>query len=635
MSDRPAFPVELSAVNAMSAETFVRYFQDIAEHSPWVAEAAAELRPFVDIASMVAGFEAAVRSVSRDRQLALIRAHPDLAGKAARAGDVADESRREQAGAGLDTLDDEEFARFERLNEAYKARFGFPFILAVKGATKHQILAAFEERIRNEPEAELATALTQIARILRFRIEERVVVERVGEHAETEAGKGPAQGVETSVNNSGENSGDSTGDNLGGKPLNGRFGERAQAMIDALARHSCEEGRLTRVYLSREHRAAADHVASWMRQAGLHVSEDNLGTVRGYLSPNATPSGRVLLIGSHIDTVRDAGRYDGNLGVVAGILAARALIERGTPRPFGIEVLAFGDEEGVRFPTTLLASSAVAGQLDWRALQAADPDGVTVREALVRFGCDPDKAGSAAYDPKEVAGYLEVHIEQGPVLEKENLPVGIVTAIAGASRFRITIRGEAGHAGTVPMALRHDALAAASELILAVEEIARAGTRDNLVATVGEIYAHPGAVNVIPAEVRMPLDVRASSDAARQSAIDAIRARARAIGARRGCVIGMERFHDAATAPCAPRLQAAMEQAITGMGLKPFRLMSGAGHDGQAMVKLTDIGMIFVRCRAGISHNPLEHASVEDIGTAVEVLVRTIETLAQQERNVR
>ncbi|PTW60139.1 allantoate deiminase/N-carbamoyl-L-amino-acid hydrolase [Breoghania corrubedonensis] len=619
MSERPVFPVELAAVNAMTADDFVRHFADVAEHSPWVAEAAAELRPFADVPSMVAGFEAAMRSVSRDRKLALIRAHPDLAGKAANAGKVADDSRREQAGAGLDTLSEDEFARFERLNEAYKVRFDFPFILAVKGATKYQILSAFEERIRNDPETEFATALTQIARILRFRIEDRVTVHGLGE----KTGKGPGETAGGSV------------EKLGDKAVDGRFGVRAQEMIEALARHTSDEGKLTRLYLSREHRAAADDVAAWMRQAGLQVSEDNLGTVRGYLSPNVAGRCRVLLIGSHIDTVRDGGRYDGNLGVVAGILATHGLAERGVERPFGIEVLAFGDEEGVRFPTTLLSSSAAAGQLDWRALQAADADGITVREALTRFGCDPDLAGSAAYDPKEVLGYLEVHIEQGPVLEKENLPVGIVTAIAGASRFRITIRGEAGHAGTVPMALRHDALAAASELVLAVEDIARAGVRDNLVATVGEIYAHPGAVNVIPGEVRMPLDVRAANDAARQAAIDTIRARARAIGARRGCVIGIERFHDAETAPCAPHLQTAMEQAITDIGVKPLRLMSGAGHDGQAMVKLTDIGMIFVRCRAGISHNPLEHASVEDMGTAVEVLVRTIEKLAQQERNVR
>ncbi|MDJ0929528.1 2-oxo-4-hydroxy-4-carboxy-5-ureidoimidazoline decarboxylase [Breoghania sp.] len=528
---------------------------------------------------------------------------------------MADESRREQAGAGLDTLDADEFARFERLNEAYKVRFGFLFILAVKGATKHQILAAFERRIQNDPDIGFATALTQIARILRFRFEERVTVYGFVD----KPGKPDAKPV------------DKTKDNA----VDGRFGERAQEMIDALARHTSEEGKVTRLYLSREHGVAADDVVAWMRQAGLKVSEDNLGTVRGYLPPNVAGHGKLLLIGSHIDTVHDVGRFDGNLGVVAGILAAQGLKERGAELPFGIEVLAFGDEEGVRFPITLLASSTAASHLDWRALQAADGEGVTVREALKEFECDPNVAGGAAYDPKEVLGYLEVHIEQGPVLEKENLPVGIVTAIAGASRFRLSVRGEAGHAGTVPMGLRHDALAAVSELVLAIEEVARAGKRDNLVATVSEISALPGAINVIPGEVRMTLDVRAANDEARASAIDTIRTKARAIGARWGCVVGMDRFHDAATAPCADPLQAAMEQAISGMGVKPLRLMSGAGHDGQAMAKLTDIGMIFVRCRAGISHNLLEHATGEDMGTAVEALIRTIETLAQQERNAR
>ncbi|WP_321340812.1 allantoate amidohydrolase [Breoghania sp.] len=617
MTESPAFPVSLSHVNGLAAEEFIEMFGDIAEHSPWVAEAAAPLRPFEDIPAMIAAFEAAMRAAPRERQMDLVRAHPDLAGKAALAGEMAQESKREQAGAGLDTLTPDEFAAFERLNGAYKERFGFPFILAVKGATKHQILASFEVRVTNEAEVEFSTALAQIARILRFRIEDRVRVERrkTGKTAGTSGEKPVGKPVE--------------------EPVCSRLGKRAGSMIEALARHTEEEGKVTRLFLSPEHRAAADDVASWMRQAGLEVSEDNLGTVRGYLPPTVDGDGRVLLIGSHIDTVRDAGKYDGNLGVVAGILAAEELAAEGVELPFGIEVLAFGDEEGVRFPTTLLSSSAAAGDLDWRALQASDTDGITVREALKRFGADPDKAGSAAYDPKNVLGYLEVHIEQGPVLETEGLPIGIVTAIAGASRFRISLRGEAGHAGTVPMSHRHDALTAASELILAIEKIGRAGSRNHLVATVGEVTVLPGAVNVIPGEVRLSLDVRASTDAARQEAVDAIRGAARAIGAKRGCVVGIERFHDADTAPCSEGLQKTMAQAVSDMGIRPLRLMSGAGHDGQAMAKLTDIGMIFVRCRAGISHNPLEHATGDDMGTAIEALIATIEKLAQQERNVR
>ncbi|AXS40599.1 allantoate amidohydrolase [Breoghania sp. L-A4] len=416
-------------------------------------------------------------------------------------------------------------------------------------------------------------------------------------------------------------------------PVESNLAQAASNYIEALARHTSDEGALTRLYLSREHRAAADEVANWMRDAGLEVSEDNLGTVRGHLAPTRSDgSNRRLLIGSHIDTVRDAGKYDGNFGVVAGILAARSLRDSGTELPFGLDILAFGDEEGVRFPTTLLSSSAVAGALDWQALQGMDADGVSVREALTAFGCDPDKAGAAAYDPRDVIGYLEVHIEQGPVLEAENRPLGIVTAIAGASRFRVSVRGEAGHAGTVPMALRHDALAAASELMLEIEKIASAGVKDSLVATVGEITALPGAVNVIPRDVKFSLDVRAASDAARLEACEAIQYAGRRIGARRGCIFGFERFHDAPTVPCAPRLQAAMETAFSGMGLQPRKLMSGAGHDGQAMARLTDVGMIFVRCRAGISHSPLEYATPQDMGVAVEALVRVIETLAQQER---
>lgn len=419
------------------------------------------------------------------------------------------------------------------------------------------------------------------------------------------------------------------------------FGESAHDYIEQLARHSSDAEALTRLYLSREHRAAADLVTGWMVDAGMSVEMDALGTVRGHLastngngngSGGANSGARRLLIGSHIDTVRDAGKYDGNLGVVAGILAVRDLHERGVELPFGLDVLAFGDEEGVRFPTALLSSSAVAGSLDDESLEARDADGISVREALTAFGCEPDRFREAAFDPDTVLGYLEVHIEQGPVLETENKPLGIVTAIAGASRFKVHVRGEAGHAGTVPMALRHDALVAASALILEIERIATVGVRNGLVATVGEIQAFPGAVNVIPGEVRFTLDLRASSDEPRAEAQAAIQHAAREIGAKRGCVIGIEPFHGVSTVPCSDKLQSAMASAFEDLGQEPRRLMSGAGHDGQAMAKLTEIGMIFVRCRAGISHSPLEQATPEDMGLAVEALVRTIETLAEQER---
>ncbi|HWJ71861.1 MAG TPA: allantoate amidohydrolase [Kaistia sp.] len=414
-----------------------------------------------------------------------------------------------------------------------------------------------------------------------------------------------------------------------------RIGERAQAMVDALATVSADEGALTRLYLTPEHRRAAAMVSGWMEAAGLSTRMDAAGTVRGALPPGAAGrnSNKVLLIGSHIDTVIDGGRFDGNLGVIVGILAVEQLKARGIALPFGLEVLAFGDEEGVRFPVTLTSSAVAAGVFDPRSLDVADAQGVTLREALVAFGGDPERLRQEAYQRPAVLGYLEVHIEQGPVLERAGEPLGVVSAIASQSRHRIRIRGEAGHAGTVPMEMRHDALTAAAEIILAVEAIARKGKKHALVATVGHVEVMPGASNVIPGDVRFSIDVRAATDDARKAAVEEITLFARKIDKRRHVVVGVETVMEKVVATCAPRLAKAIAAGVSAVQGKPARsLMSGAGHDGQSMVQLGDIGMIFVRCRAGISHNPNEWVSIDDMGAAVEALVATIEELARQER---
>ncbi|WP_245427447.1 allantoate amidohydrolase [Pleomorphomonas carboxyditropha] len=409
-----------------------------------------------------------------------------------------------------------------------------------------------------------------------------------------------------------------------------KLGIRAEAMLAELAAFSDGDGNLTRLYLSPAHRAAADRVAAWMRDAGLDVGLDALGTVRGRLKPTAPgrAGNRRLLIGSHIDTVVNAGRYDGMLGVVAGILAVEEIRARGIELPFGVDVLAFGDEEGVRFPTTLVSSSAVAGCLVPSDLDARDADGIALRDALVAFGGDPDAASSAAYARDEALAYIEVHIEQGPVLEAEGLPLGVVTSIAGQSRFSVTVAGEAGHAGTVPMALRRDALAAGAAMMLAIEEVARAGGAHQMVATVGRLAARPGAVNVIPAEVVFTLDIRADADAPRLAAIAELQTRLQAIANDRGVSVTMEKFYESPTTPCAPRLQEAFAEAARDLGLAERRLASGAGHDGHALHHLTDVGMLFVRCRGGISHNPAEFAAIDDMGLAVEALIKAVERLA-------
>ncbi|MCB1502137.1 MAG: allantoate amidohydrolase [Bauldia sp.] len=414
------------------------------------------------------------------------------------------------------------------------------------------------------------------------------------------------------------------------------IGKRAEAMLDALALISADPGRLTRLYLTEEHRRAARLVAEWMRSAGLKVRMDAAGTVHGLLpaAGDGPLAGKRLLVGSHIDTVVDAGRYDGTFGVVAGILAVEELRRRSVALPFGLEVLAFGDEEGVRFPKTLIGSSVVAGALRDPMLDLTDAEGVTIRAALAAFGGDPDALDAEAYRPEDTLGYVEAHIEQGPVLERLGLPLGVVTSIAGQARFRIIVKGEAGHAGTVPMAIRRDALTAAAEMILAIEaigmifDIGHAGeevARTAIVATVGEVKVLPGAGNVIPGEVRFSLDLRAAEDAVRVGAEAEIRQRIGEIAARRNVDAVVETVHEKPVATCAPAMVGRIGTAIGRVtGGEAHRMMSGAGHDGQAMCHLGPIGMIFVRCRGGISHNPAEYASPEDMGLAVVALVETI-----------
>lgn len=408
------------------------------------------------------------------------------------------------------------------------------------------------------------------------------------------------------------------------------LGARASAMIEALAAISSEKDRLVRLFLSPEHRQAADLVAGWMRAAGLEVSEDALGTVRGRMGA-ATGNSRRLLIGSHLDTVIDAGKYDGPLGVIAGIIAADEARKRNIP--VAIDVLAFGDEEGSRFPSTLTSSSAVAGVFEHEALGVADRDGVTMAEALKAYGKNPADIPAAAYRPGEAAAYVEVHIEQGPRLEAAGEALGVVTGIVGQTRLRVTVTGEAGHAGTVPMNMRRDALAGAAEMILAVEIIA-SGAAD-MVATVGRIEAVPGAINIIPARVQFTVDLRCMDDAVRAAALKRLESDCRRAAAARGLNATFDYFHEVGAVACDADLQALLGQAIADAGGNPLPLASGAGHDAQVMAKLCPSVMMFVRCRGGISHNPAEFTSVEDMDAAIAALIRFIERFSETTGSAR
>jgi allantoate deiminase len=390
---------------------------------------------------------------------------------------------------------------------------------------------------------------------------------------------------------------------------------------DALAAISEDPECLTRVFLSPEHRRACELVTSWMRDAGMAVHVDAIGNVVGRYE-GVTPGLPALLLGSHLDTVRDAGRYDGMLGVVTAIACVEALNRARRRLDFAIEVIGFSDEEGVRFGTTMLGSKAVAGTFDMAVLDAVDGHGIAMRAALRGFGLDPGAIATAARRREDILAYVEFHIEQGPVLEARGLPVGCVTSISGATRYEVEIAGQAGHAGTVPMATRRDALAAAAACILAIEE--RCSREAGLVGTVGRMEITPGAINVIPGRARFTIDIRAPDDAQRRRAADDVLFGLNEIAASRGVKVAIRKIYDMNAAPCAPWLMAQIDQAIAAHGIAPFRMASGAGHDGMAMIDLADIGMIFLRCAGGISHNPAEAITVADAEIGAQVFLRFI-----------
>jgi allantoate deiminase len=401
------------------------------------------------------------------------------------------------------------------------------------------------------------------------------------------------------------------------------FGDEIVGRIKELGEISEVPEHLARFFLTREHRAAADLILTWMRSAGMRAHLDAIGNVCGRYE-GERPALPCLMLGSHYDTVRDAGRWDGPLGLITAISCVADLHKRGRRLPFAIEVTGFADEEGVRFASTLLGSRAVAGTFDASVLGARDNTGVSMRDALVQFGLDPEHVGAAARVRRELHAYIELHIEQGPVLEIEQLPVGVVTAISGATRLAASLTGMAGHAGTVPMRLRRDALAGAAECIVAVEEFCRSD-RDGLVGTVGYVDAMPGATNVIPGQVSFTLDLRAPTDAHRKLAVADIARRLEAIAKRRKLGLQIDVTHENRTVPCAPWLKAQVAEAIAAEGYRVFELPSGAGHDGMAMIDIADVGMMFVRCRGGVSHHPDEHVDKADADAGARVLLRLIE----------
>lgn len=403
-------------------------------------------------------------------------------------------------------------------------------------------------------------------------------------------------------------------------------GKRAVARCDALASPPYSDTRegLYRAWLTPAHQATQQIVADWMREAGMTVRIDAASNLIGRYEGD-TANAAALLIGSHIDSVRDAGRYDGTLGVMLAIECVARLHEQARRRSFAIEVIAFGDEEGSRFPASMFSTRAVAGSLTADALDGVcDAAGISIAEALANCGLDPARIGEAARYPGEVLAYLEAHIEQGPVLEAEQLALGVVSGIAAQRRYTLTVNGLAGHAGTSPMPLRSDALTAAAECVLAAEAVARQAGSD-LVATVGRLQVLPGATNVVPGKVEFALDVRAASNAKRDAGCEQILQRCTAIAAARGVQLAVEQVQDLPASPCDPRLMALLAEALGAQGLRPRQLVSGAGHDAMVMAALCPTAMLFIRCAGGISHHPDEAVTAADAELAVAAMSHFIE----------
>jgi allantoate deiminase/N-carbamoyl-L-amino-acid hydrolase len=568
-------------LNTCDETAFTAALQGIYEHSPWIAMRAAAGRPFRSIEALKLAMQAAVSAASEQEKLDLIRAHPELAGMAAIAGRLTKESTGEQARAGLDRCNAQEFEQLHRLNADYNAKFGFPFILAVKGPdgqglTRQDIISTFSRRLRSTRTDEMAECLRQIGRIAELRLN----------------------------------------DLLGSTP---HFGATVMKQAEALAAFSDDSRGLTCAYMTDAHRRTAAQLARWMEEAGMQVSIDAVGNVVGRFTSD-NPAAGTLVTGSHYDTVRNGGKYDGREGILVPIAVVKHLSETGESLPFHIEVIAFAEEEGVRFRSTFLGSSAVAGCFDMALLDRTDTDGISMRSALQAAGHDVNLIATIGRNPEDLLGFVEVHIEQGPVLLERGLPVGIVTSIAGSSRYLIELAGTASHAGTTPMDMRRDAAAAAAEIVLAVER--RCSGVAGLVGTVGQLEVPKGSVNVVPGSCRLSLDIRAGDDAERKAAVADILAGVESTCMRRGIGCTRELIVEAPAAPCAPRLMQQLADAATRLGVPPFELPSGAGHDAMKMAEITDVAMLFTRCgNGGISHNPLETMTADDADLSARIFL--------------
>ncbi len=582
----------LQQLNQADAAEATQLLDGIYEHSPWIAAAAMAARPFRSLAHLKHALAQVVNTASASAQLDLIRAHPELAGKAMVSNTLTAESTHEQSKAGLTQCTPEEFARIQQLNADYNQRFGFPFILAVRGPRgtglgKQDIIDTFARRLFNHPEFERAEALRNIHRIAEIRLN----------------------------------------DKFGFEPA---LGNDVWDWQERLAQHTdpgyAELGQLTVTYLTDAHRACAQRISHWMRDCGFdEVEIDAVGNVVGRYRP-AQEGGQYLLTGSHYDTVRNGGKYDGRLGIFVPMACVRELHRQNKRLPFGIEVVAFAEEEGQRYKATFLGSGALIGDFKSEWLDQQDADGVTMREAMQHAGLCIDDIPKLKRDAAHYLGFIEVHIEQGPVLNELDIPLGVVTSINGGQRYVCEMIGMASHAGTTPMDRRRDAANAVAELALYVEQ--RAAQDGDSVATIGQLHVPNGSINVVPGRCLFSLDMRAPTDPQRDALVKDVLGKLEEIAQRRGLHFKAEQAMSAAAAPSDPAWQKRWENAVDALGVPLFRMPSGAGHDAMKIHEIMPQAMLFVRgLNSGISHNPLESTTSDDMQLAVDAFTHVLHQL--------
>ena len=590
-------PLSLEQLNGATQSEFALLLDGTYEHSPWIAEQAWAKRPFASLAQLKYALVCVLQDAGREAQVALIRAHPELAGKAMVSKTLTKESSNEQGKAGLTDCTPAEFAHIQELNAAYNKKFGWPFTLAVRGPRglgldRHAIIRTFERRLAGHPDFELAECIRNIHRIAEIRLN----------------------------------------DKFGVSPT---LGNQAWDCAELLSQHTdpgyAERGELTVTYLTDAHRACAAQIQSWMLECGFDEAKiDAVGNVVGVYH-GSDPKQKRLLTGSHYDTVRNGGKYDGRLGIFVPMICVRELHGKGKRLPYGFEVVGFAEEEGQRYKATFLGSGALTGHFNPAWLDQLDADGISMRAAMQHAGLPATlKAiGALQRNPGDYKGFIEVHIEQGPVLNALGLPLGVVTSINGSLRYLGEVTGMASHAGTTPMGTRRDAATAVAELALYVEK--RGAAVPNLVATMGILTVPNGSTNVVPGRCQFTLDIRATTNDVRDACAQDVLAELSRICERRGVSHTIEETMCAAAAPSAPAWQQRWERAVEATGLPVFRMPSGAGHDAMKLHEVMPQAMLFVRGEnAGISHNPLESSTNDDMQLCVDAFNHVLMQLATE-----